>query len=211
MEQVNNDLLASRARLATISTWAVIVLTAMLMTLELSQAGGAIDPLYMSDGTALAFVAIGAGYTIAFILSVVFVAMWIHRAHANLRAANLDGLEFTPGWAVGWYFIPIANLFKPFQAMRELWNASTGAEYRLEGVAPTEVKLWWACWIISNLASNVSTRLAWDNDPELLQVSALIGGVSSAIMLACAFLLLKLIRDITAGQQQGLGMAAVFS
>ena len=50
--------------------------------------------------------------------------VWQHRAHANLWAFARSGLRFTPGWAVGWWFVPIASLWKPFEAVRELWKAS---------------------------------------------------------------------------------------
>ena len=57
--------------------------------------------------------------------------MWIHRANRNARGLGAEGMTFTPGWSVGWYFIPIANLWKPFQAMKEIWQASAD---RLHGV-----------------------------------------------------------------------------
>ena len=48
---------------------------------------------------------------IMFMISAIFVGMWIYRAHANLRLVDVDGLIFTPGWSVGWYFVPVASLF----------------------------------------------------------------------------------------------------
>ena len=37
---------------------------------------------------------------------------------------DADHESFTPGWSVGWFFVPIMNPWKPFQAMREIWQAS---------------------------------------------------------------------------------------
>ena len=51
--------------------------------------------------------------------------VWQHRSQSNLRRQGC-GLAFTPGWAVGWWLIPMANLWKPFQATRELHKASAG-------------------------------------------------------------------------------------
>lgn len=56
-------------------------------------------------------------------LSILF-AVWLYRMNANLRQLSSKPMEFTPGWMIGWYFIPFANLFKPFQGMRELWQVS---------------------------------------------------------------------------------------
>ena len=35
------------------------------------------------------------------------VLKWIYRANANVRALGAKDMKFTPGWAVGWYFVPI--------------------------------------------------------------------------------------------------------
>lgn len=84
---------------------------------------------------------------LATLCSMVAVAMWIHRAHENLQIAGFPALEYSPGWAVGWYFIPIANFFMPFRAMRELWNASHGAVGGYSQSAPPLLWIWWLCWI----------------------------------------------------------------
>jgi len=87
--------------------------------------------------------------TIAFLTTVVIWCIWQHRAQTNAIELAGGGLRFTPGWAVGWWFIPIANLWKPFQAVRELWKASHG------GVAWQSLRTWpvigwwWAIWMVS--------------------------------------------------------------
>jgi uncharacterized BrkB/YihY/UPF0761 family membrane protein len=35
--------------------------------------------------------------------------IWLHRAVANARSLGVP-TECTPGWAVGWWFVPFANL-----------------------------------------------------------------------------------------------------
>jgi hypothetical protein len=32
--------------------------------------------------------------------------IWVYRAHNNLSSLKVRGLEYTPGWAVGLWFIP---------------------------------------------------------------------------------------------------------
>src|SRR5687767_1529604 len=118
--------LENRAKLATAVLWAFVAVAVMTGFGEVLEATGTINIAVDAGPLALAIGLAYMAFTLVFVASVVVVAMWIHRAHANLRDAGTDGLEFTPGWAVGWYFIPFANLIKPFQAMRELWNASHG-------------------------------------------------------------------------------------
>jgi hypothetical protein len=72
--------------------------------------------------------------------------LWQHRAHANLRALGVANLSFSPGWAVGWWFIPFANIVMPYLTVRELWKASNpdaGAlEWKARGGAAI-VGFWW--------------------------------------------------------------------
>ena len=68
--------------------------------------------------------AIGGWTLIALLVTAVLWCIWQHRAHSNLRAFSRIGLAYTPGWAVGWWFIPFASLWKPLGAMSELWKAS---------------------------------------------------------------------------------------
>lgn len=67
---------------------------------------------------------IGIGYLFVLALCYILSGIWIVRASKNAASLMPDSKRITPGWAVGWYFIPFANLFKPYQAMRETWNSS---------------------------------------------------------------------------------------
>ena len=58
------------------------------------------------------------------VVVIVLFCIWIYRANYNARQLGATDMQFSPGWAVGWNFIPIANLWKPYQAMREIWQAS---------------------------------------------------------------------------------------
>ena len=84
----------------------------------------------------------------AALVSLVFWLMWVHRTYQNLRALNAEGLRYSPGWAVAYYFIPIVQLFRPFQVMRETWRASDprhegGTSWR-NAPEPILVNVWWA-------------------------------------------------------------------
>lgn len=135
-----------------------------------------------------------------FVATVVFFLIWEHRAFSNLSALRAQNLEFSPGWAVGWWFIPFANLVKPFQAMRELWSESD-PEYDADlgflstsPSAPSMLGIWWACWILGNVANNVASRL---DDVEIFPILMII---SSIFDLIAGGLLIKIILDITKRQ-----------
>jgi Domain of unknown function (DUF4328) len=100
-----------------------------------------------SGGNAVTVIALIRG--LVFIATVVFWCMWQHRVQTNAILLTTGGLEFTPGWAVGWWFIPIANLWKPWQAARELWKASHGGDAWRRLETWSLLGWWWAVWMAS--------------------------------------------------------------
>ena len=92
----------------------------------------------------------------AFVLSIVVFMFWVHRAYSNLSPLKARNLEFSPGWAVGWWFIPFANLVKSFQVMRELWTASD-PEINLDldftprrSSGTSVLGFWWGTYLFGN-------------------------------------------------------------
>ena len=49
-------------------------------------------------------------------LSIAIFCWWLYRAASATRTLGAEGTEFTPGWTVGWVFVPIANVFMPYRA-----------------------------------------------------------------------------------------------
>jgi hypothetical protein len=69
------------------------------------------------------------------------VGRWIYRASVNAHALRSE-MTITPAWAVGWYFVPFANLVKPLHAMREIWLASHESDGSYDERVPI-LALWW--------------------------------------------------------------------
>jgi hypothetical protein len=127
---------------------------------------------------------------------------WMHRAADNARALMPNAIfTFTPGGCVGWWFVPLANMVKPFQAMREIHAASLLAmqaqksEYTpLLGsvVAPALLQLWWGAWVVSNIADRVLTRAA-ESNPSVAMVPAVLS-------LAAGILCVVVVREVSSLQ-----------
>jgi asparagine N-glycosylation enzyme membrane subunit Stt3 len=98
-------------------------------------------------------------YFLTYVTGLVLFMVWIHRAHKNLRALGADCLRFSPGWTVGYFFIPIVFLFRPYQATKEIWKASDPALADAHPLgwmtAPGAaiLKFWWAAWLVSDYVS----------------------------------------------------------
>lgn len=140
--------------------------------------------------------------------SVIVVGRWIYRAGANAHAMS-DEMSISPGWAVGWYFIPFANLIKPFQAMKEIWLAShrAGAGYEPRGSAI--LGWWWGLWLLSNVLGNIIFRMEMNGaaDSQMLATAYL---VSTAINIPLCVVLIMILRGI-AGAQKGNVYEEVFA
>ena len=102
---------------------------------------------------------VGIAQFVTFIVSGILILRWIHRVNWNARALGAQNLQFTPGWAIGWYFVPVMNLWKPYQAMKEIWRASVDPANWHAAAAPALIGFWWFFWIVSSVLGNVSFRL----------------------------------------------------
>lgn len=79
--------------------------------------------------------------------TVPFFARWLVLAHRNLRPMEARDLVFEPGWVVGFYFVPLMNLWAPLQAMVELWRASLAPANWRDARLSLLVPIWWLLWI----------------------------------------------------------------
>ena len=130
---------------------------------------------------------------------------WIWLASKNLWDRDIQGLEFSPASCIWWYAVPVANLFKPFQAMREIWNASLGEDGAFAADTPDTLRYWWGFWIGSAMLGNLSYRLPEPGSTTMLVLSAILD-------IALYWFAIKLVRTITKAQTSGItGLAEIFS
>lgn len=207
------DLLQRRAKIVKALLAAGMVLVVVVLLGEIAEYSGTID---LSDPEMPPLVQL---YTAALLISfvvtiatIIVFAMWIYRAAANIVAAGVPGFDYTPGWAVGWYFIPFANLVKPFTAMRQTWNASHGGAGNELDRGHGLLTLWWATWLISNIANNISARMQISATSfEALQSSLVLGMVGSLVSLALYPAAYLIVDRITAAQRDRLTAAGIFT
>jgi hypothetical protein len=122
-----------------------------------------------------------------FLTTAVVFGMWIYRAHANLHARGARNLRVTPGWAVGYFFIPILSLWKPYEAMKDLWRASQDLYGWHTLRTPILLPLWWMFWLSSIVVGHMSQRLAAQagSIPELYGATWIELLAASARILLC--------------------------
>jgi len=83
---------------------------------------------------------------------------WVYRVSLNAHVLG-RGLRVRPPWAVGWFFVPIASLWKPFQGLREAWQASVRPQAWSTVPVPSLLRWWWGLWLVEGFLQNLSLRL----------------------------------------------------
>jgi hypothetical protein len=153
--------------------------------------------------------AVGVVRLLLYLATAVTVVVWIHGAYKNLGAFRLRGLQFSPGWAVGYFFIPIVNLWRPMQVVQEIWRASdpeTPHDPDAWRSAPTAalVGWWWAFWIISNISGNAAFRGGMGDNPtiESIKFATVMDIISAGTGILAGILLTFVILGITGRQQR---------
>jgi hypothetical protein len=138
---------------------------------------------------------VGSIHGIESLATMVIFVMWIYRANKNARRLGAVGMKFGPGWAAGWYFIPIANLFVPYLAMREIWKASANPWNWTAQRSGWILPCWWLLFVVSTLA-NTFSNMVWQNvhTVELLKGAAglsFMSGMLAAIAIPFAIMLVS--------------------
>lgn len=103
---------------------------------------------------------LGTLMSLVIIGTVTLFMIWTYRASSNIHALGGQGIRFTPGWAVAWYLVPIANLWMPYQVMSEIWRFSRNPfGPRLE--TTSRLLQWrWLCWLSFLIGGSIHLRWA---------------------------------------------------
>jgi len=205
--------------LDNISTWVQWALWAELVTIVLALVSGSLElqllkqyeaGMFETDAAAQAAgdssdqrqMMVGIAQIVASITTGILVLVWIYRANGGARRQGAADMQFTPGWAIGWYFIPFANLFKPYQAMKEIWKASKDPRAWSGADVPPLLGYWWFFWIIGNILGNASFRLSLRAD-ELGSIIAanIVTLASNVCSIPLLMLFIVIVRRVSAMQR----------
>jgi len=140
-----------------------------------------------------------------YILTGVVFLMWFHRVYRNLPALGASGLNYSPRWAVGGFFVPFLSLVRPFQVMREIWQASRATSDPRSSTGwqavptPPLLGFWWGSWLLYSVPGQLNIRLSITLPNWLIAISLVVDMVA-AVLLICIIYLID--RNQTAKQQQ---------
>jgi hypothetical protein len=135
----------------------------------------------------------------ALVATIVAFCMWLHRLYRNLPALGATGLRYSPGWAAGAWFVPILNLWRPYQIVREVWQRTAPA-----GQGWDLLKLWWGLWLVSNYVGNFVFRQDFVSGAASDALDAASNVVDALAAIAAVLIVMRL----TAWQRQKAGEPA---
>ncbi len=137
---------------------------------------------------------------IVYLVTSILVLQWIYRSNAVAQTLG-DKMAVSPGWNIGFFFIPIANLWKPFQGLRETWQVSFGEYQWSDTPVPLILRWWWGLWLAMSILDNASFRLSIRSTTvkEAMTVNE-INIAASIIAVPLGWCLITIIRRLTAQQ-----------
>ena len=109
------------------------------------------DPVQNFVGLLQSFIAVATGITFL---------KWIYRAYKNTQGFGAEGLRYSPGWAVGYYFLPVLGLVRPVQVMSEIWRVSENPHDWRQRAGSWLIGAWWGLFLIYSIATQLALRIA---------------------------------------------------
>jgi hypothetical protein len=160
----------------------------------------------VKDATDVVAGVVGFSFLVGLALAVLFI-IWMWRAASNLPLFGRVKPKFSPGFAIGGWFIPLANLIIPGMHMFDIDKGSgprlrPGERARGSGL----VVVWWIMFIVGRMLGmfaptfegfrsyNVSTF-------DVQNVLLIVGSAFAAVASVAAILV---IRQVTDAQEAGL-------
>lgn len=117
----------------------------------------------------LHLVILGVG-GIAVLVTGILFCVWMVRSRRN--AIALGGRVRYSSWSWIWFAVPIANLFMPYQAIKEYWiSESSSGSWRDQAKgrdqsAPVIVLLWWLAFVVWLAADRMAARMPYETLDE---------------------------------------------
>ena len=143
---------------------------------------------------------IHVGVLLSTITCCIIFLLWFKREYHNLHAIN-PKLKYKEAWAIWSWFIPVINLWRPYQIMKEIYIHATTTEKKEihpeeeEIITTPIIDLWWLLWIASNVLSQVNNRLP-ETTIDQLKSAHILSILTFGILIIDAMLLIKIINKI---------------
>lgn len=110
----------------------------------------------------------------ALVINLTLLMFWVWRIVRNTELSGIRDLSYTANWSVGWWFIPVANLFAPYIMLSEVYRANHKPEGWRKRDHPAPVVLLWLATLAQTplgIMMRFITNPNGNIDPHLLQIA----------------------------------------
>lgn len=140
---------------------------------------------------------------VLFFVTAVVWLVWEYLAYRNLESLGTVGTDTSPSGSVGWWFVPFANLVKPFRGVRDLWKGSAPDRSENWKMLPTWAVIGW--WWATFLGSRIVVDMGLSMRTEASSLTGVVNGdrltILGELMLATSALLaILVVRSVDARQ-----------
>lgn len=147
---------------------------------------------------------LGVLWQVVRIVAVVCFCMFMVRANRNARSFG-SPMSIRPGWAAGFFFVPIVCWWKPYQAMKEIWQGSDPDPntHSFSVVVPSLIGWWWALWVVHTVGSRlISPAFKTVKGPAAFIKGSWVDVVMSGVSIAAALLAIAVVRAVARRQDE---------
>lgn len=149
---------------------------------------------------------VGLLYFATFIFTIITFLMWQYRIRKNADYIGVTGLRFSTGGVIGWWFVPIMSIFRPYQVMKEMRQSNYhSVNDQPEWRDPTVSGLlgwWWGLFLIGGWVGNIAGIIyRRSDDIDALITSDWLDIISFGAWMLAAVIAIALVREITGFQE----------
>jgi len=87
-------------------------------------------------------------YDLVSIVTMILVLTLIYKMNKNSHALGAKNMKYSPLGSIGWYFVPIFNYFKPYYAMKEIFQTSISSKDWENIPVSRYIWFWWSSWVL---------------------------------------------------------------
>jgi Domain of unknown function (DUF4328) len=121
----------------------------------------------------------------------------LHRAHRNASQLGSAERRFSSGWAIGSWFVPFLNFWRPKQVVDDVWRGSDP-----EGSRSTElIPVWWGLFIAAGIVGNIASRIP-STTLDDLRIQNTVDLVALVLSVGAAIAAVMVVRRITDRQER---------
>lgn len=145
---------------------------------------------------------IGGLESLVQLVTLILYLVWLARFTGAIRQTQGTS-RYTPGMAVGGWFIPFFNMVAPYLSLRDVWDRTPDRGQRASGGGI--VAIWWASyWILSltRVFYALLPMLRLDLTTEMMPLFTALGWFTTLVRLVCYGSWIFIVRSLSERSRQ---------